>query len=207
VSSTKLQSGNYYTKDKTEDFKVFQTIPASSHLLANYDPFYSPLLSRIDTVFKQLGYTTEPCRERLVCQMYKNPAKFAPYSNLISAQLSRSVLMSIPSPLRYIRRGRAMLCCRYHDTAICRIWSDNFLRPATGRLSFYTVSAIPTPPFGPECLEAVLWTSESPSFIEKYEISTNLDFTILNEKGEQRELSPRCFTSPPRTSNLINNSS
>jgi len=91
VSATKLQSGNYYTKDKTEDFKVFHTIPASSHLLANYDPFYSPLLSRIDTVYKQLGYTTEPCRERLVCQMYKNPAKFAPYSNLVSAQLSRSV--------------------------------------------------------------------------------------------------------------------
>jgi hypothetical protein len=92
ISSTKLQSGNYYTKDKTEDFKVFHTIPASSHLLANYDPFYSPLLSRIDTVFKQLGYTTEPCRERLVCQMYRNPAKFAPYSNLISAQLSRLVI-------------------------------------------------------------------------------------------------------------------
>lgn len=91
LSNTKIQSGNYYTKDKTEDFKVFQTIPSSSHLLANYDPFYSPLLSRIDTVFKQLGYTTEPCRERLVCQMYKNPAKFAPYSNLVSAQLSRSV--------------------------------------------------------------------------------------------------------------------
>ncbi|XP_025423208.1 uncharacterized protein LOC112692684 [Sipha flava] len=91
ISSTKLQSGNYYTKDKTEDFKVFHTIPASSHLLANYDPFYSPLLSRIDTVFKQLGYTTEPCRERLVCQMYRNPAKFAPYSNLISAQLSREL--------------------------------------------------------------------------------------------------------------------
>ncbi|XP_060880485.1 uncharacterized protein LOC132952262 isoform X2 [Metopolophium dirhodum] len=91
VSATKLQSGNYYTKDKTEDFKVFHTIPASSHLLANYDPFYSPLLSRIDTVYKQLGYTTEPCRERLVCQMYKNPAKFAPYSNLVSAQLSREL--------------------------------------------------------------------------------------------------------------------
>ncbi|KAL4149253.1 hypothetical protein QTP88_003234 [Uroleucon formosanum] len=91
VPTNKLQSGNYYTKDKTEDFKVFHTIPASSHLLANYDPFYSPLLSRIDTVYKQLGYTTEPCRERLVCQMYKNPAKFAPYSNLVSAQLSREL--------------------------------------------------------------------------------------------------------------------
>lgn len=102
MSNTKLQSGNYYTKDKTEDFKVFHTIPASSHLLANYDPFYSPLLSRIDTVYKQLGYTTEPCRERLVCQMYKNPAKFAPYSNLISAQLSRSVLDVMSDGKKYL---------------------------------------------------------------------------------------------------------
>lgn len=85
----KYFSGSFYTKDKTEDFKVFHNIPSSSHLLANYDPFYSPLLSRIDSVFKQLGYTTETCRERLVCNMYKNPAKYAPFSNLVSAQLSR----------------------------------------------------------------------------------------------------------------------
>jgi hypothetical protein len=68
---------------------VFHNIPSSSLLLTNYDPFYSPLLSRLDSVFKQLGYETETCRERLVCAMYKNPAKFAPYSNLVSAQLSR----------------------------------------------------------------------------------------------------------------------
>lgn len=85
----KYYSGSFYTKDKTEDYKVFHNIPTSSHLLANYDPFYSPLLSRIDSVFKQLGYTTELCRERLVCNMYKNPAKYAPFSNLVSAQLSR----------------------------------------------------------------------------------------------------------------------
>ncbi|XKL63305.1 hypothetical protein PGB90_005669 [Kerria lacca] len=87
----KYYSGSFYSKDKTEDFKVFHNIPSSSHLLANYDPFYSPLLSRIDSVFKQLGYTTEPCRERLVCNMYKNPAKYAPFSNLVSAQLSREL--------------------------------------------------------------------------------------------------------------------
>nr|CAD7428435.1 unnamed protein product [Timema monikensis] len=83
--------GSYYTKFNTpkQDYKVFHNIPTSSLLLTNYDPFYSPLLSRLDSVFKQLGYETEACRERLVCSMYRNPAKFAPFSNLVSAQLSR----------------------------------------------------------------------------------------------------------------------
>lgn len=70
--------------------QVFHNIPASSQLLANYDPFYSPLLSRLDSVFLQLGQSEERCREQLVCEMYANPAKFAPFSNLVSAQLSRS---------------------------------------------------------------------------------------------------------------------
>lgn len=88
---------NYYLRkpSKKADFKVFHKIPTSSLLLTNYDPFYSPLLSRLDVVFQQLGLPsdkgpqTERCRERLVCMMYANPAKFAPYSNLVSAQLSR----------------------------------------------------------------------------------------------------------------------
>lgn len=77
---------------KRDDFKVFHDIPSSSLLLTNYDPFYSPLLSRLDAVFQQLGLSSnkdETCREKLVCLMYSNPAKFAPYSNLVSAQLSR----------------------------------------------------------------------------------------------------------------------
>lgn len=77
---------------KRDDFKVFHDIPSSSLLLTNYDPFYSPLLSRLDAVFQQLGLPStndEKCREKLVCLMYSNPAKYAPYSNLVSAQLSR----------------------------------------------------------------------------------------------------------------------
>lgn len=77
---------------KRDDFKIFHEIPASSLLLTNYDPFYSPLLSRLDAVFQQLGLVStsdERCREKLVCLMYSNPAKYAPYSNLVSAQLSR----------------------------------------------------------------------------------------------------------------------
>lgn len=77
----------------TQNFKIFHKIPSSSLLLTSYDPFYSPLLSRLDAIFKQvgIGHQSEKCRERLVCLMYANPAKYAPYSNLISAQLSREL--------------------------------------------------------------------------------------------------------------------
>ncbi|XP_054258839.1 uncharacterized protein LOC128983552 isoform X2 [Macrosteles quadrilineatus] len=91
VKSSYQHQGSFYSRDKLQDFKVFHGIPASSQLLANYDPFYSPLLSRLDAVFQQLGHTDEVCRERLVCHMYNNPAKFAPFSNLVSAQLSREL--------------------------------------------------------------------------------------------------------------------
>ncbi|KAF6209728.1 hypothetical protein GE061_015477 [Apolygus lucorum] len=87
----KQHFGSFYSKDPQSDFKVFNKIPSSSQLLTHYDPFYSPLLSRLDSVFKQLGTTSEGCRERLVCDMYRNPAKFAPFSNLVSAQLSREL--------------------------------------------------------------------------------------------------------------------
>uniref|UniRef100_A0A8D8Z5E6 Uncharacterized protein n=1 Tax=Cacopsylla melanoneura TaxID=428564 RepID=A0A8D8Z5E6_9HEMI len=108
-------TGSFYYKEKPlqTDFKVFQQIPISSHLLANYDPFYSPLLSRIDSVFKQLNYKTESCRERLICAMYNNPAKYAPYSNLISAQLSRELnelrkpTVDNPEILRFFRYMKA----------------------------------------------------------------------------------------------------
>lgn len=72
-------------------FQSFQKVPNSSLLLSNYDPFYSPLLSRLDSVFAQLKLNSEEesCREKLICLMYANPAKYAPYSNLVSAQLSR----------------------------------------------------------------------------------------------------------------------
>lgn len=106
---------NTIMSTKKDDFKVFHDIPASSLLLTNYDPFYSPLLSRLDAVFQQLGYSVgaEKCREKLVCQMYANPAKYAPYSNLVSAQLSRELnqlkkpLSDNPDILRFFRYMKA----------------------------------------------------------------------------------------------------
>lgn len=63
--------------------------PAGTTVPVTYDPFYSPILQRMDNVFVQLGFNEEACRERLVCSMYKNPSKYTPHSNLISAELSR----------------------------------------------------------------------------------------------------------------------
>ncbi|KAL3268016.1 hypothetical protein HHI36_007149 [Cryptolaemus montrouzieri] len=112
---------NYYLRkpNKKADYKVFHKIPPSSLLLTSYDPFYSPLLSRLDAVFQQLGLgndkstRTELCRERLVCMMYANPAKYAPYSNLVSAQLSRELnelrkpASDNPEILRFFRYMKA----------------------------------------------------------------------------------------------------
>lgn len=61
-----------------------------------YDPFYSPILQKMDNVFVQVGFNEEACRERLVCSMYKTPARFSPHSNLISAELSRYSLLWFP---------------------------------------------------------------------------------------------------------------
>ncbi|XP_043472591.1 uncharacterized protein LOC122505174 [Leptopilina heterotoma] len=53
------------------------------------DEFYGPIVGRLDEIFGQLRFIEENCRERLVCSMYKNPAIFAPHSNLVSNELSR----------------------------------------------------------------------------------------------------------------------
>lgn len=57
--------------------------------LASVDPFYGPILIKIDTIFSQLGVSDEACKERLLCSMYKNPTQYSPHSNFISAELSR----------------------------------------------------------------------------------------------------------------------
>ncbi|XP_044594308.1 uncharacterized protein LOC123271859 isoform X4 [Cotesia glomerata] len=119
LSPVAMLNDRYYTRHaangyaKKQDFKVFHEIPSSSLLLTNYDPFYSPLLSRLDAVFSRLGHTTEGCREYAVCAMYRSPARFAPYSNLISAQLSRELnelrrpASDNPETLRFFRYMKA----------------------------------------------------------------------------------------------------
>ncbi|CAH0597888.1 unnamed protein product [Chrysodeixis includens] len=136
--ATYLPSKNSYYKNQmttaANNYKVFQKIPASSMILSNYDPFYSPLLSRLDGIFARLGLAPsenaiddniEACREQLICLMYASPAKFAPYSNLVSAQLSRELnelrrpVSDNPEILRFFkymkaaRRGQEASDCMY----------------------------------------------------------------------------------------------
>lgn len=71
--------------------------------------FYSPILKRLDRVFSELGFTDEPCKERLVCSMYKAPQRFSPHSNLVSAEISRDPselekpVFSNPGVIRFYR--------------------------------------------------------------------------------------------------------
>ncbi|CAL8115424.1 unnamed protein product [Orchesella dallaii] len=81
-----------YDGAQETDHRDDQSYTPSTGLQAeveHYDPFYSPLLSKIDLIFTYLGHTDEGCRERVVCSIYKFPVKYAPHSNLLSAQLSK----------------------------------------------------------------------------------------------------------------------
>ncbi|KAK6622102.1 hypothetical protein RUM44_001909 [Polyplax serrata] len=85
----------------------------STTVSATYDPFYSPILQKIDNIFVQLNFNDEPCRERLICSMYKTPQRFSPHSNLLSHELSRDArdlqkpLVSNTAVLRFYRYVQA----------------------------------------------------------------------------------------------------
>ncbi|XP_054741325.1 uncharacterized protein LOC129246261 [Anastrepha obliqua] len=66
----------------------------------NYDPFYSPILLKIEKIIEQLGVTDDLCKERLICSMYKDPERYSPHSNFVSAELSRdtSELQPVSNP-------------------------------------------------------------------------------------------------------------
>lgn len=70
-------------------YQATQPTTTTTASLPTFDPFYTPILEKIDKVLVDIDYTEEPCRERLICSMYKNPQKFSPHSNLLSAELSR----------------------------------------------------------------------------------------------------------------------
>lgn len=79
----------------THLFLLFFQIHKNEITAPVFDPFYTPILGKVDQVFAGLSFNDEPCRERLICSMYKNPLKFSPHSNLISNELSRYVLYYI----------------------------------------------------------------------------------------------------------------
>ncbi|KZC11130.1 PREDICTED: uncharacterized protein LOC107189238 [Dufourea novaeangliae] len=63
--------------------------PVTTQRQSHEDEYYGPIVNRLEEIFKQLRFFEEPCRERLVCSMYKNPTVYSPHSNLVSNELSR----------------------------------------------------------------------------------------------------------------------
>lgn len=56
------------------------------------DPFYGPIVAKIDSILQQYsGFLDDNCKEWLICNMYKDPTKYSPHSNFLSAELSRCV--------------------------------------------------------------------------------------------------------------------
>jgi hypothetical protein len=82
-------------QEETQKLNALTPRPPSESTTVHvtYDPFYNPILQKMDNVFVQVGFNEEACRERLVCSMYKTPSRFSPHSNLISAELSRYSLL------------------------------------------------------------------------------------------------------------------
>lgn len=62
--------------------------PTTTMPIYALDPFYGPRLSRVDAIFHQLGLESEGCREQVVCNIYKNPDVYTPFSDYLSRQLT-----------------------------------------------------------------------------------------------------------------------
>ncbi|CAL4068858.1 unnamed protein product, partial [Meganyctiphanes norvegica] len=62
--------------------------PTTTMPIYALDPFYGPRLSRVDVIFHQLGLESEGCREQVVCNIYKNPDVYTPFSDYLSRQLT-----------------------------------------------------------------------------------------------------------------------
>lgn len=82
-----ISDNNNKVKEKVKENSFEKALHKAASI--TYDPFYSPILEKIDKILVGLGFNDEGCRERLICSMYKNPTKFSPHSNLLSAELSR----------------------------------------------------------------------------------------------------------------------
>ncbi|XP_063988604.1 uncharacterized protein LOC135168405 [Diachasmimorpha longicaudata] len=65
------------------------SVGQANNLVPQDDTFYGPILQRLEDIFTQGGVLDQSCRERLICNMYKNPSLYSPHSNLVSNILSR----------------------------------------------------------------------------------------------------------------------
>lgn len=83
------QMQNVNRQGSTKSNQIESKITVGTRRSDYDDDFYGPIINKLEDIFKQLRFVDEPCRERLVCSMYKNPAVYSPHSNLVSNELSR----------------------------------------------------------------------------------------------------------------------
>ncbi|XP_072935093.1 uncharacterized protein Osi17 [Epargyreus clarus] len=112
VSAAKLTETN---RVKTETDLVRQ----QQEILAAQDPetltaekFYGTLLEKVDSILSPIGAADVGCKERAVCALYRDPFRHAPYSNLVSNELSKDSSELVPPAdskmaLRYYRYVQA----------------------------------------------------------------------------------------------------
>ncbi|KAK0089236.1 hypothetical protein PV325_008365 [Microctonus aethiopoides] len=82
---SKTSNTNYPNDALSSSSSVSHT---SNAIVVNDDNFYKPIIDKLDSIFSQLRFSEESCRERLICSMYKNPAVYSPHSNIVSNELS-----------------------------------------------------------------------------------------------------------------------
>ncbi|XP_013185002.2 uncharacterized protein LOC106130651 [Amyelois transitella] len=96
VSAAKLTETN---RVKTEA----ELVKHQQQILAATDPetqsaekFYGNLLERVDKILLTLGANDPGCKDRAVCALYRDPFSHAPYSNLVSNELSKDSSELLP---------------------------------------------------------------------------------------------------------------
>ncbi|XP_037296083.1 uncharacterized protein LOC115453262 [Manduca sexta] len=112
VTAVKLQETNR-VKTETDLVKQQQEIIAASDPdTIAAEKFYGSLLEKVDAILTSIGASDAGCRERAICSLYGDPFKHAPYSNLVSNELSKDSNELVPAAdskqaLRYYRYVQA----------------------------------------------------------------------------------------------------
>ncbi|XP_026754407.2 uncharacterized protein LOC113514516 [Galleria mellonella] len=96
VSAAKLTESNR-VKTETELVKQQQQIIAATDPETQAaEKFYGALMERVDKILNTIGAHDPGCKDRAVCALYRDPFSHAPYSNLVSNELSKDSSELVP---------------------------------------------------------------------------------------------------------------
>ncbi|XP_049880627.1 uncharacterized protein LOC126377047 [Pectinophora gossypiella] len=96
VSAAKLKENNRVKLETDLVKQQQQIIAAQDPETMAAEKFYGQLLEKVDKILTSFGATERGCRERALCGLYRQPFKYAPYSNLVSNELSKDSSELLP---------------------------------------------------------------------------------------------------------------